>query len=313
MKNNIRLLVAISFLISCGKPENEQNDKNQNTTTIRETKTDLIIAVGKVEPENGIVNLSSQTGGIVKAILKKDGDKIAQGELLVQLDDDLERSRINEVKMQVQTQRSQIEIEHTQLKEAEINLANKQSLLTKTKRMVDSGAETQQTLDDLSTEIKVLEVSLERLKAKIQLASNKLNELSAQIRTAETEAEKKRFISPYAGTLLDIKISKGEAVNQYSTFAEFAPQGNLIVRAEVDELFSSKVKTKQKVEIVYTGSEKVIAVGEVVLVSSYLKKKSLFSEKADDQEDRRVLEIRIALKDAGNLIINSKVECKIKL
>lgn len=313
MKNQILVLAAIAILSSCGKPESETNDNSQNTKTLAENKADLIVAVGKVEPENEIVKLSAQSGGIVKSVIKKDGDKISQGELLVQLDDDVEQSKINEIRMQIQSQRNQIEIEQSQLQEAEINLSNKRALFSKNKRLVETGAETQQGLDDLATEIKILEVSLERLKAKVQLAINKLNELYAQLKTAETEAEKKRFKAPDNGMLLDIIVSKGESVSQYTTFAEFAPQGNLIVRAEVDELFSSQVKVGQKVEIVYTGSDSVIATGEVFMVSPYLKKKSLFSEKANDQEDRRVREIRIRIKDSSSLVINSKVECKIKL
>ena len=38
----------------------------------------------------------------------------------------------------------------------------------------------------------------------------------------------------------------------------------------------------------------------------------MFSEKTDDQEDRRVREIKVAIDQAENLIINTKVECNIK-
>lgn len=313
MKNQIFLLAILIIFAGCGNQENETNANIQNSIIAEETKANLIVAVGKVEPENEIIKLSSNSGGIVKAVNKKDGDKIVQGEILVQLDDDYEQSKINEIKTQIKSQRSQVEIEQYQLKEAGINLENKKTLFVKNKRLLEKGAETQRNLDDLNTEIKVLEVGLDRIKAKIQFAFNKLNELTAQLNSAEIEADKKRFISPYNGTLLDITINKGESINQYNTYAEFAPQGNLIVRAEVDELFSSQVKIKQKVEIVNTGSDKVIAVGEVILVTPYLKKKSLFSEKANDQEDRRVREVRIRVKDAINLVINSKVECKIKI
>jgi multidrug resistance efflux pump len=313
MKNQILVLLAITFIAGCGRPEIETNDNSQKNKTLAENKASLIVAVGKVEPENEIVKLSAQSGGIVKSVNKKDGDKILQGELLVQLDDDIEQSKINEKRMQIQSQRNQIDIEESQLREAEINLFNKKSLFSKNKRLVETGAETQQGLDDLATEIKVLEVSLEGLKAKIQLANNKLNELIAQLKTVEMEAEKKRFKAPDNGILLDITVNNGESVDQYATYAEFASKGSLIVRAEVDELFSSQVKIGQKVEIVYTGSDKIIATGEILMVSPYLKKKSLFSEKANDQEDRRVREIRISIKDGSNLIINSKVECKIKL
>lgn len=314
MNNNILLILfTVPLLLGCGTEENEPEEREQNTEVAAEMNIDIIVAVGKVKPENDIVTLSAPTGGIVRAVFKKDGEEIQPGELVLQLDDEVEQRKIEEIKTQIQSQRSQIAIEQTQQREAEINLANQQSLLAKTKRLLESGAETEQTFADLSTETWVLEVSVERLQAKIQLAVNRLNELRSQLNTAETEAQKKQFTSPFGGTLLDLQVNQGEAVNQFATYAEFAPRGNLIVRAEVDELFSAKVKVGQRVEIVYRGSDEVMAVGEVDLVSPYLKKKSLFSEKPNDQEDRRVREIRIALEDAGSLIINAKVECKIKV
>lgn len=313
MKNQLLVIAAIAFVAGCGKPESEPIAKNKDSEATTENKADIIVAVGRVEPENEIVKLSAQSGGIVHFVNKKDGDLISSGELLVQLDDEVEQSKINEIKLHIRSQQNQIEIEQSQLKETEINLSSKKALYTKNKRLVDNGAETQQGLEDLATEIKVLEASLDGLKAKIQLASSRLNEYTAQLKTAEIETDKKRFKAPGDGVLLDIVVSKGESVNQYATYAEFAPKGNLIVRGQVDELFSSQVKVGQNVQIVYTGSDKVIAVGEVFMVSPYLKKKSLFSEKADDQEDRRVREIRIRIADDSRLIVNSKVECKIKL
>jgi len=304
---------ALVLLGSCGKLEREKNDNSLNTKAITEKRSDLIVAVGKVEPEYEIIDLSSPVGGIVKSVFKRDGERISKGELLVQLDDDIEQSKINETRMQMQSQRNQIDIEQSELKEAEINLANKRGLFFKNQRLVQTGAETQQGLDDLETEIRVLESRLERFKSKIQLEFNKLKELNAQLKTLETEAEKKRFRAPFDGTMLDLLVSKGEAVSQFSTYAEVAPQGNLIVRAEVDELFSSLVRIGQNVEIFFTGSDSVVATGEVHMVAPFLKKKSLFSEKPNDQEDRRVREIRIRIKDFSKLIINAKVESKIKL
>ena len=313
MKKQILLLTAVVHLLSCDKQEKDSDLDTKQLKKTSENKIALIVAVGKVEPESEVIDLSAPVGGIVRAIFKKHGDPIVNGDPLIQLDDDIEQSKINEIKTQMQSQRLQIEIEQIRLKEAEINLGDKRLLLAKSKRLATNGAETQQYLDDLTNEIKVLEVSLERLKSNIQLASSKRNELEAQFKTATMEASKKRFFSPFNGTLLDIQVNKGEAINQFTSYAEIAPQGNLIVRAEVDELFSSQLKIGQKVEIQNTGSDNIIAIGEIGFIAPYLKKKSLFSEKADDQEDRRVREIRINILGESKVIINSKVECKIKL
>lgn len=310
--NKIALVPLLSLLISCGNNETETKVEVAQASNAT-TEPTMVVAVGKVEPENEIINLSASAGGIVKSVFKRDGDVVRQGEQLIQLDDDLEQSRANEIRLQVQTQRAQIEVAQLQLNEARINLENKSNLLTRTKRLVESGAETKQVFDDLASETKVLESTVERSKANVALATGKLNELLAQLETAELEVQKKRFKAPADGVVLDMQLSTGESVTQFSTYAEFAPNGKLIVRAEVDELFSDRVKTGQKVDIVFTGSSKVLATGEIVRVSPYLKKKSLMSEKASDQEDRRVREVHVALSNGGSLLINSKVECIINL
>mgnify|MGYP001070909785 CR=1 FL=1 len=63
----------------------------------------------------------------------------------------------------------------------------------------------------------------------------------------------------------------------------------------------------------FVGSDSVVAMGKVIFLSPYLKKKSLFSQKANEQEDRLVREVRIKLEGDNGLIMNSKVESVIKL
>jgi hypothetical protein len=85
------------------------------------------------------------------------------------------------------------------------------------------------------------------------------------------------------------------------------------VRAEIDELFAGRVSEGLAAEVRFIGIETSVAKGTVTFVSPYLKKKSLFSEKAGDQEDRLVREIRIVLDEGSGLLVNSEVECIIKL
>jgi len=61
------------------------------------------------------------------------------------------------------------------------------------------------------------------------------------------------------------------------------------------------------------GGDQSITTGTIESVSPYLRKKSLFSEKAGDLEDRRVREVVIRVQDASHLLINAKVECIITL
>lgn len=314
MKRVAIIIATAVILSSCGGEENKTTTQEETVDHSRQSVKE-VVGVGKVEPESKIVNLASTSGGIVRDIFKMDGDSVVPGEKLVQLEDETERLKITEVNTQINTQRSQIILEKNNVKEVEWKLNNKKKLLVTTQSLVNKGAETQQVYDDLETEVKTLEVSLEKSKLNIQLAENKLAEITQQLRTAEAEAEagKKILRAPTRGRILNMQVTEGSALNQFVTYAEFAPAGVLIIRAEVDELFSQKLKVGQLVDIHHAGSQEVIAQGEINMLSPYLKKKSLFSEKANDQEDRRVREVRVSIKRDSDLVINSKVECVIKL
>jgi multidrug resistance efflux pump len=310
MKRIIYLLLVTSLVSGCSKktekfPVQTINPSTQNISEI--------VGVGKVEPEKNITNLAATSGGVVISVLKSDGDSVRTGDVLVKLDDQIDQIKISQIKIQIQTQHSQIEIEQNNLKDAGLKLSNKKQLLRSTQNLLNKGAETQQVFDDLDTEVKTLQVVYERTKASVQLAQSRLNELSDLLKQAKIEALEKTLRAPFSGTVLNMMVNKGEAVNQYATYAEFAPSGKKIIRAQVDEMFCQDLKVGQKVEIRYSGREKVIATGSIEMLSPYLKKKSLFSEKASDQEDRRVREIKVMLNDNPDILINSKVECVIKL
>jgi len=87
----------------------------------------------------------------------------------------------------------------------------------------------------------------------------------------------------------------------------------VIVRAEIDELFADRLAEGQQVEIRYVGSDSTIATGKVMYLSPWLKKKSLFTQRAGDQEDRLVRELKVSLDNGSSLILNSRVECVINV
>jgi multidrug resistance efflux pump len=312
MKRDILLFLFTAFVVGCSSKEEKKTAASAFVNPAKAIQKE-IIGIGKVEPENEIINLAATAGGIVTIVYKTDGQSVKAGDALVQLDNQIELLKVAEVNSKIQTQKSEIAIEKANYKEVLVKITNKRKQLLSTKKLVDKGAETAQVLDDAETEVKTLETLLEKEQASISLAENKLGELLNQLKMAETELSKKRLISPFPGNILDMEITKGAAINMYAKYATLAPVGNTIIKAEVDELFSNKLAVGQQVSIRFIGTEKPITTGEIIILSPYLKKKSLFSEKADDQEDRRVREIKISLKDDAGLIINSKVECIIKL
>jgi multidrug efflux pump subunit AcrA (membrane-fusion protein) len=312
--NRAALLALLPLLAGCSN-SSEESEKAMNATSVNTYLIEVsqVVGVGKVEPESEIVSLAAATGGIVTRILHSEGDSVKRGEPLLQLDDELEGISVERYRNQYASEKSQREIELLNLQDSEIKLANRERLLESTRRLAGRGAETQQNLDDLESEVSALRVAVDRNRASVALAGSRQREAGRQLEYAEAEQARKILRSPQDGILLDLHLAEGEAVNQYEVFAEVAPSGAMTVRTEVDELFADRLKNGLQAEIRYVGSDTSIATGEVIFVSPYLKKKSLFSGKASEQEDRLVREVRIKIDGGSNLILNSKVETVIKL
>jgi len=315
MNKKIYLVIIPLILTACSGSKDNKDKSGISPDTINSAMVEVseVVGVGKVEPEKEIISLAAATGGIVKEVYRTDGDSIKKDEPLVRLDDELELIRVLQLRSQYNSQKSQEEIDKLNLRESEARLDNKKKLLESVKNLVLKGAETTQNLDDLETEVTTLSLAVEKNSANVNLSASRLRELSEQLRYAEAEASKKILRSPYEGIILEMHIEKGNAVNQFEKYAEFAPSGPITVRTEVDELFSGRLKLGLDADIRFVGSDSVVARGKIVFLSPYLKKKSLFSQKANEQEDRLVREAVIKLEGDPRLILNSKVESVIKL
>jgi len=314
---NKKIYLAIIPLIitacSCSNETKEKSDTSSPPVNSAIVEVYQVVGVGKVEPEKEIISLASATGGVVKEIYRNDGDSIKKDDPLVRLDDELELIRVSQLRSQYNSQKSQEAIDELNLRESESRLSNKRKLLESVRTLALKGAETKQTLDDLETEVTTLSLSVEKNSAYVNLSASRLRELAEQLRYAEAEASKKILRSPYEGIMLEMHIEKGSAVNQFEKYAEVAPSGPMTVKTEVDELFAGRLSMGLDADIRFIGSDSVVARGKVIFLSPYLKKKSLFSQKANDQEDRLVREVRIKLVGDNGLILNSKVESVIKL
>jgi multidrug resistance efflux pump len=315
MNKKIYLLLVPFIITACSGSKETKEKAGTVSQAVNSTMVEVseVVGVGKVEPEKEIISLAASTGGIVKEIYRNDGDSIKKDEPLARLDDELELIRVSQLRSEYNTQKTQEDIDELNLSESEARLSNKKRLLESVRVLALKGAETKQTLDDLETEVTTLSLTVEKYNASVKLAASRLKELAEQVRYAEAEASKKILRSPYEGQMLEMLIEKGSSVKQFEKYAEVAPSGPMTVRTEVDELFAGRLRIGLDADIRFVGSDSVVARGKVIFLSPYLKKKSLFSQKANEQEDRLVREVRIKIEGGNGLILNSKVESVIKL
>lgn len=313
MKQHIVYVVAMLVLFGCSKKVNNKSISDVAIIDSASNGVKEVIGIGKIVPKDDILNLASPLSGIITRVYATDGDTVTAGNPLLHLDNKLDLIDVEQVSSQIKTQQSQIQIEEAAFKEVDTKLSYKKRLLVSANRLFTEGAETKQHIDDLGEEIKTLESTLIKAGATVQYSKNKLKELENQLEREKVENSQNILVAPCSGIILQIQKKQGEALNGLETYATLAPTGHYIIDAEIDELFSDQVAVGMPASIHLIGNKNIIGEGVVSSVAPYLKKKSLFSETKNDQEDRRVRSVKITLQHHPNLLINTKVECKIKI
>lgn len=308
--------LALSITYSCNSRKEHKSDTQQmisDSIGFMLNKITRVVGIGKIEPETRILSLASGRGGIITKILKRDGDRVKEGEAIIMLDSETELNNLELIKARIKTQENQIELDRCNIKETELKLANKTRLLESARKLLINGAETVKNLDDLETEVKLLETGLIKDRTTLAISESRLSELRTELRLAQIELNRRALIAPADGTILNIMVTLGSSLNQFADFCEFAPDGNLIARCEVDEMFANSVREGQDAKITLVGTSEVITTGKVIRAAPFLKKKSLFSELPGDKEDRRVREVWILLDNKKDFLYNLQVECIITI
>jgi multidrug resistance efflux pump len=306
------LSIPIFFLLaSCGGNKKEEN-KTVNKDSLVVPKVESVAGIGRIEPEEGIIGLSSDQTGLIRQLNIKEGDSLRKGQVIMLLDNAVQASQVGEAGRRLETEQAQIAVNNAAIAEAEENLRKAEQDLEKTKRLADNGAETRQKLDDAIADVNNKRIILRNQHANLAVTEKRINELKQQVNTAKSTASKYAVLAPSNGLVLQLDVKPGEVVTAGQSFAEFAPEGRLTALCEIDELFADKITPGLKAEIRYKGYADVVTTGTVIYTAPYLKKKSLFSDQVGEKEDRRVREVRIVL-DKQDLLINRQVECVIKL
>lgn len=269
--------------------------------------------VGKIIPEAEIRNLAMESSGIIQTISLQENDPAKTGDVILCLDNQTENNDIAIAIAQVRTQKSTIEAQRARLGEEKAKTANLTTEYERVIRLYQVGAETGQTKDNLATDLQVQEKSLARTTEDLKREISKLEEIQSELILKQTILEKRYLRAPTDGILLDLTVKQGEYVKQGDAIGQFLPVGPKVVICEVDELFADQIQEGQKAYILSTGGRDTLDTGTVFFISRFLKKKSLFYEKAGETEDRRVLEVKIRPDKPTRLLLNAKIECAIQV
>ena len=308
MSNKILYTLFIALLAtSCSEKKEESTTEKVAISPV----SDVIVGIGKIIPEQQIIQVAAQSSGVLQTIYKQENETFQKGEVLAVLSNDVEASEVEESIFRSNIQNQELKVAQSTLAEYEAKFSNAQNLYNRLKSLYEKGAETKQNLENAETEYKTLQANVNQLKSQIAIAQARVSSSNSNTSLYEAKLEKTKIIAPSDGKVLEWKIRPGEGIAGQQTIAQIAPSGNTIVECEIDESLAFQVKIGQSVDVNYLGAAAVVAKGKIYFLSEYLRKKSMFSEQSGEAEDRRVRVVKVLLENPQGLLFNAKVEVKI--
>ncbi|AEE49958.1 HlyD family secretion protein [Haliscomenobacter hydrossis] len=319
MKATQLIFLAATFsLWSCGADKTTEETQSEPLTST-EVPLDStmnvkeVVGIARIEPSGKIISINAETAGFVKEVLFAENQAVKKGEVLVVLESAIETAQLRQTQSRIKTQQAAIDAAVANLESLRVKLANAQNTYNRNLKLQQGNAATQQSVDDSRFNVDDLQKQLAAQAANIEQQRARLEELRTDIGLSQTQLGKKSLRAPLSGIFLSCDVKPGNYINSEKVLGDFAKDGPYLAVGEVDELYALRVKNGNKAYIRAQGENKVLTRGTVVFTGSYLKQKSLFSDRADNLEDRRVREVHVRLDDNSKVLIGSRVECVIEL
>lgn len=302
------LVLLTLVLISCGSKEAPVKLEKYKVK-----KIDQIIGVARVEPAAKISPIGCESAGKIVQIHVQEGQFVKKGTLLLTLDQSLDQAQLQQSEAKMLTKQQHSKSLEAKIAALELKIEIADAERNRDRNLANAQAGTQKAAFDSENTYKNLKAELAIAKSDLAEANAALGETKMELNYTKKLSDKKNIYAPTDGMVLNWDVKQGQAVTIGNKLGDFAPKGDLIATTEVDELFAMKVKNGQRAAINIQGTKERLSTGTVIYCAPFLSKKSIFNDRADNLEDRRVREVRVRIDQPEAVLIGSRVECIISL
>jgi HlyD family secretion protein len=214
------------------------------TVTVETVKTRdleaIVSASGKIQPKR-FVNISADTSGRVVNLAVNEGDRVANGQFLMQIDPRTLRTRVESgqaalrgAEAALDQARQAIETARVQLTVAQQNFKRQQDLWAKQ-------LTTREALERADNDVKIANSALAEREKQVRTQEMRLGQDQASLQSAQFDLSKVRIESPIAGIITRRNIQEGETAvvgtmnNAGTVLLTVADMSVIQAEVEVDE------------------------------------------------------------------------------
>lgn len=235
------LLVLLAALVVYQRSQQHRSETTFNiaTAAIAEVSK-TILASGNMRFDTQL-ELRSELIGVVSRVYVKQGDRVARGELLLELDKTLFRARFEQVS-------STVAVQKTAIARLDVLLTEDRRKERQLRKLFDKNVLDQDSLSDAQNKVKLRILELEG-------AKYRLKQLQAELAQAEDSLAKTEFRAPEDALVITVGIKPGETVIPSaasipgSSLVTLAKADSYIARLRVDEADLEDVSLGQSVQL----------------------------------------------------------------
>jgi len=211
--------------------------------------------------------ISPQISGYeIKQIKVDIGDKVAFGDILIQLESKTLQVLLEQADADKARARASIRQAQAQIDSAKANLHKAYTILKRNQRLSSSGAIPVALLEDSETAVGVKRAAYEFAKEGITVAKTQLTQLTAKHKIATLNLARTAIKAPVAGIVSHRTARLGEiAMSGGEPLLKMIGQGEIELKAEVIETALSGIQPGDQAKISVSGQ--AYRIGEVRLIS----------------------------------------------
>lgn len=234
------LLVVIGGAASFFASRREEGVQVSSEAIYQRDLDAIVSASGKIDPKRS-VNISAQSMGRVTRIGVAEGDRVAAGQFLLQIDPVAAESIVRRDEAALGAARTGLEQSRVQVQSARANLEVARQALARQKDLWQSGLTTRESLERAEAEVEVRESDLKARDQEIRTREQQVRQQEAGLVSSRYSLAQVRFEAPFDGIVTRRNIEVGENVvvgtmnNAGTVLLTVADMSVIEAELEVDE------------------------------------------------------------------------------
>jgi HlyD family secretion protein len=234
-----------------------RRDKSAPLTTevikVRDLEA-VVSASGKIQPKR-LVNISADTPGRVVNLAVNEGDRVAKGQFLLQIDPKSLRTRVDSGAASLQAARSLLDQTRQSIETARVQLEQAQQTLKRQRDLWARELTTREALDKAENDVKAAASALQEREKQTAAQASRIAQEAAGLESAKYDLSKVRIESPIDGIVTRRNIQEGETAvigtmnNPGTVLLTLADMSVIQAEVEVDETNIPSVQLGQQAKI----------------------------------------------------------------